>query len=179
MRVVCFGDSNTYGYDPRSYLGGRYPVTSRWVDLLAEKTGWEVLNAGENGREIPRLPVSLPPLDLLIVMLGSNDLLQGADVDMVTARMEAFLDQLPLEKEKILLVAPPPMRLGEWVTDERLLTASAQLAERYQTLAQRRGIQFMDAGEWDITLTFDGVHFTGEGHQSFALGLYERVRCEA
>lgn len=179
MRVVCFGDSNTYGYDPRSYLGGRYPASSRWVDLLAEKTGWEVLNAGENGREIPRLPVPLPPLDMLIVMLGSNDLLQGADVDMVTARMEAFLDQLPLEKEKILLVAPPPMRLGEWVTDERLLTASAQLAERYQTLAQRRGIRFADAGEWDIALTFDGVHFTGEGHQAFAAGLYERVRCEA
>ena len=32
MNVICFGDSNTYGYDPRSYLGGRYDPDSRWVD---------------------------------------------------------------------------------------------------------------------------------------------------
>ena len=37
MKVVCFGDSNTYGYDPRSWLGGRYPAESRWVDLLGPK----------------------------------------------------------------------------------------------------------------------------------------------
>lgn len=46
MKVVCFGDSNTYGYDPRSWLGGRYPADSRWVDLLAQKTGWDVVNLG-------------------------------------------------------------------------------------------------------------------------------------
>ena len=44
MKVICYGDSNTYGYDPRSYIGGRYPAGDRWVDLLAEKTGWEVEN---------------------------------------------------------------------------------------------------------------------------------------
>ena len=36
MRLICFGDSNTYGYDPRSFFGGRYP--GRWTDLLAENT---------------------------------------------------------------------------------------------------------------------------------------------
>ena len=40
--VICFGDSNTYGYDPRSYLGGRYGPDSRWVDLLAARTGWRL-----------------------------------------------------------------------------------------------------------------------------------------
>ncbi len=33
-RILCFGDSNTYGYDPRSYLGGRYPASVRWTALL-------------------------------------------------------------------------------------------------------------------------------------------------
>ncbi len=37
MRILCFGDSNTYGYDPRGYFGGRYDAGDRWVDLLAEK----------------------------------------------------------------------------------------------------------------------------------------------
>ena len=39
MNVICFGDSNTYGYDPRSYLGGRYDPDSRWVDILAMRPG--------------------------------------------------------------------------------------------------------------------------------------------
>ena len=41
--VLCYGDSNTYGYDPRSYFGGQYPAGYRWVDLLAEKLGCPVM----------------------------------------------------------------------------------------------------------------------------------------
>ena len=54
MRVCCFGDSNTYGYDPRSFLGGRYAAENRWADILQSKTGWEIINQGMNGREISR-----------------------------------------------------------------------------------------------------------------------------
>ena len=72
MNVICFGDSNTYGYDPRSYLGGRYAADSRWVDILAEETGWTVRNLGENGREIPTSVPDFPAdTDLLIIMLGT------------------------------------------------------------------------------------------------------------
>ena len=53
-RLLCYGDSNTFGYDPRSYLGGRYPESVRWTALLIAK-GWNVINKGENGRSIPRL----------------------------------------------------------------------------------------------------------------------------
>ena len=35
MDIICFGDSNTYGYDPRGYFGGRYDADCRWVDILA------------------------------------------------------------------------------------------------------------------------------------------------
>lgn len=58
MNVLCFGDSNIYGYDPRGYFGGRYDADSRWVDILAAKTDWNVCNMGQNGREIPP---SAPP----------------------------------------------------------------------------------------------------------------------
>ena len=51
MKVICFGDSNTYGYDPRGYFGGRYDADSRWVDILATETGWTISNMGQNGRE--------------------------------------------------------------------------------------------------------------------------------
>ena len=46
MNVIAFGDSNTYGYDPRGYFGGRYDADSRWVDILAAETGWIVCNMG-------------------------------------------------------------------------------------------------------------------------------------
>ena len=72
MRVICFGDSNTYGYDPRGWLGGRYDEENRWVDILAQKTGWKIVNRGQNGREIPGAPVPIHgDVDLFIVMLGT------------------------------------------------------------------------------------------------------------
>ena len=42
MRMLCYGDSNTYGYDPRGFFGDRYPEESRWVDILVQRTGWEI-----------------------------------------------------------------------------------------------------------------------------------------
>lgn len=172
MKVLCFGDSNTYGYDPRSWLGGRYDSVSRWVDLLAGKTGWEIQNQGQNGREIPRRPVAVPgDTDLLVVMLGTNDLLQGCTPQRTAERMEQFLMGLDLNREKILLVAPPPLAFGEWVQEERLVEASACLAPLYQALAARLGVRFADAGRWGVTLAYDGVHFTEQGHKAFAEGL--------
>ena len=48
MKLWCFGDSNTYGYDPCGFFGGRYAAP--WPELLAGKTGFQVINDGKNGR---------------------------------------------------------------------------------------------------------------------------------
>ena len=176
MKVVCFGDSNAYGYDPRSWRGGRYPADSRWVDLLAQKTGWDVVNLGENGRCIPLRPITLPAdADLVIVMLGTNDLLQGCTPEKTVDRMKCFLQGLPLAPEHILLIAPPPMAPGEWVTDPLLVESSHLLAKYYRELAGQLGVRFADAGNWHVTLAYDGVHFTGQGHRAFAKNLAQEV----
>ena len=176
MKVICYGDSNTYGYDPRSWLGGRYGPENRWVDILAGKTGWEIQNWGQNGREIPRQPVSCPAdTGLLVVMLGTNDLLQGCTPAAAAGRMEGFLTGLDLERDRILLVAPPPVTFGEWVQDQRLVDASKEFARRCRDLAARLGVRFADAGDWGVTLVYDGVHFTEQGHRAFAEGLYKEV----
>ena len=176
MQVVCFGDSNTYGYDPRSWLGGRYDKDSRWVDLLAARTGWNICNLGENGRCIPQGPVAVPAdTELFLVMLGTNDLLQGATPAQTAARMKRFLQGLPLQPQQILLVAPPPMALGAWVPDETLPDASRTLARAYKDLAEELGTRFADGGAWGVTLAYDGVHFTEAGHRAFAEGLYREV----
>ena len=181
MKILCFGDSNTYGYDPRSYFGGQYPAQSRWVDLLAQKLGCTAVNAGENGREIPRREGELQrfdrllsrqqPLDLLLVMLGGNDLLQGNSVEAAAQRMENFLARLPLEKQQILLIGPPRMRPGAWITDDRLLEDCVRLNAAYRAVAEKLGIPFVDAADWDIEVTFDGVHYSEQGHRTFAENL--------
>ena len=177
MKVICFGDSNTYGYDPRSYFGGRYDADSRWVDILAAETGWEVRNMGQNGREIPPVASDFPTdTDLLIVMLGTNDLLQGRSPEQAAERLERFLSGISLKRDKILLIAPPPVTLGEWVPSPHLIDDSHAFAQLCQALAERMGIRFADAGKWDISLTYDGVHFTEQGHKAFAAGLLEELR---
>ncbi len=170
MNVICYGDSNTYGYDPRSWLGDRYD--SCWVDILARKTGWDIVNVGMNGRRVPKRPLTVPEdTDLLIIMLGDNDLLNGLSAAETAQRMKAFLKKISLPK-KILLIAPPPMKRGEWVSDQELIDASSELAVAYQTLAAQQGTGFVNAGNWNIPLAYDGVHFTEEGHRLFAEGLY-------
>ena len=169
MNVICFGDSNTFGYDPRSYIGERYDASARWVDILADKTGWNIRNNGMNGREIPvRETVFAKSTDLLIIMLGTNDVLQRNDSNTISCRMEKFLRQLPFDGSSVLLIAPPPLQRGDWVQDDRVIAASEELGDAYRHLSDRMGILFADAGKWDIPLAFDGVHFTEDGHRRFA-----------
>ena len=177
MNVMCFGDSNTYGYDPRGYFGGRYDADSRWVDILAAETGWTICNMGQNGREIPFAAPAFPAdTDLLIVMLGTNDLLQGCSPEQAIERLERFLSGIHLNRSKILLIAPPPMTLGEWVPSQQLIDDSHTFARLCQALAEQLGIRFADAGEWGISLAYDGVHFTEQGHKAFSTGLLEELK---
>lgn len=114
-RIICIGDSNTWGYDPRSFGGGRYPEGVRWTSLLGD--AWQVENLGENGREIPVSDFAVRillgqisarlPADGLCVMLGTNDLLCGASPAETARRMEGFLDRLRDCDLPLLLVAPP------------------------------------------------------------------------
>ena len=181
MKVLCYGDSNTYGYDPRGFFGDRYPAECRWVDILARKLNWEIQNEGQNGREIPSRPfqyqragelLAQSAPDIFAVMLGTNDLLRGFTAVEACSRMEGFLRYLQPKCGQLLLIAPPPMKRGAWVTEENLIAESMKLAEAYQALSQKLGIAFANAGQWNVELTFDGVHFTEAGHRAFAEGIY-------
>ena len=94
--VLCFGDSNTWGYDPDASLASPFPIRHphdvRWTGVLARELGpgWRVIEEGQNGRttvfEDPHtphrkgldyLPAALEshkPLDAVVLMLGTNDL---------------------------------------------------------------------------------------------------------
>lgn len=164
--------------------GGTLPKTVRWTALLNAE-GWSVINEGENGRSIPRLDweintavqtIRRTEADVLVVMLGSNDLLQcpGINAEVCGERMEKFLSVVLKEAPKslkVLLAAPPPMKPGAWVIDARTMEESQRLASCCQAVAQRLGIAFADAGNWNVDLAYDGVHFSEEGHRAFAEGI--------
>lgn len=169
MKIICYGDSNTYGYDPRDPLGGRFDHP--WPDLLAEKTDWQVVNQGENGREIPNVSVHFPAdTDLLIIMLGTNDLLQFWSPEAACEKMAVFLKNVTVP---VLLLAPPPLTFGAWVEDQELIDDRNDLADRLHSLSEELGTLFADPGAWNIPLAFDGVHLTEEGHAIFAMKLSE------
>ena len=176
MKILCIGDSNTYGYDPRSYIGSRYPDGIPWADRLE---GCEVINCGVNGMTIPRGQSRFAGLirindpDLVTVMLGTNDLFMGLSAGQIATRMERFLDTIIDTGKPVLLISPPILQYGEWVMDDDLVEESQDLGEAYRELAERKGCLFADSGEWEIAMTFDGVHFSPEGHAAFAQKLNE------
>lgn len=180
MKLVCVGDSNTYGYDPRSYVGDRYDADTRWTGLL-QSAGFEVVDLGMNGAQIPYRPASiahlrqqlepLRPMDFVTLMLGSNDLLMGFSPEQAALRMENLLRAL--EDFPVLLMAPPRMQLGAWVPSEELVTASESLARHYAALAKKLALPFFDPGHCD--LAYDGVHLSPEGHSEFAKRLMEAL----
>ena len=191
-RIICFGDSNTYGYDPVTM---RYSAADRWVDLLAGMQEKEVVNMGQNGRTIPpasfaeKLAGAVTADDTLLIMLGSNDLLlegkpaaaAAAAMESLVAALQAAFAQKAAEAKagpEIILISPPPMKRGFWVTEDSVIEESYKVAELYETLASKLGVGFADAGNWAVELTFDGCHFTEAGHHAFAEGmlkLQERI----
>jgi len=184
VRILCFGDSNTFGYDPRDPLGGRYSAGYRWVDILAAQTGWQVRNRGENGRLIPHRSAAIDqvvrmlrangPLDVVVVMLGTNDLLQGASAEKAAERMEVFLNRIRPLCGGVLLIAPP-MGPGTWVTEAQT-RENARLAMALADLASCLSILFADGSSWQAELAFDGVHLTEAGHRVFARKLLDILR---
>ena len=68
------------------------------------------------------------------------------------------------------------MKRGAWVPTEELVSESNNLAAEYQLLAEKLSIPFVDTRHWNIELTFDGVHFSEEGHHAFAENLGKELR---
>ena len=167
--LICYGDSNTYGYDPHDTNEGRYPKEVRWTGILDTETDWKVENHGVNGRSIPHTVSTVkfacqqvrdwhrkPNSVWLLVMLGTNDLLENPDFTAadVAKRMERFLKRMMEEaglasrKMRLRLIAPPAMQEGQWVDRPELLTESRNLGKEYKRIAKRLGIAFTDASGW-------------------------------
>lgn len=195
--ILCFGDSNTWGFDPST--GGRYPREVRWTGRLqAALPDCRILEEGLNGRTtvfeddlrpgrrgLTYLPIALKthdPLDLVIFMLGSNDCknrlrLSAAEI---AEGVQLLIEQtrnpsLHLRQQPaILVVAPPPFEPGALARGGMRFTFGAEsvetsrlLARFFRAAANQMGAHFFDAGQ--VTLAeADGVHLSAAGHAALA-----------
>jgi lysophospholipase L1-like esterase len=114
------------------------------------------------------------PCALVIVMLGTNDILMELEAEETAARMRSFLTRLSeeLPDTAVLLCAPPPVTAyGEGFSE-----AFDELAALYEALANELGVAFVDTGRWGIQTAGDGVHFSARGHRVFAMKMGQTVR---
>ena len=186
-QILFYGDSNTYGYDPRGFFGGRYAPENRWTDILAKglRNMWDVYAEGRNGRMIPTAPEypdvgrmirARRPLDIFACMLGTNDILFGdqSSIDAPVRNMRDFLrflfsiQSIADQKTKVLLIAPVPIQSGADPVYQRFSSLSENLVTAYEGLSKEFGTLFLNTSGWGIELAYDHVHFSEAGSRLFA-----------
>lgn len=203
-QIICFGDSNTYGYCPLP-LRIRYKSTERWTGLLQSSLGEEYrieeegyngrttnlfdpCQIGRNGLEVlPSVLAKYPSADLLILMLGTNDLKRffGRSAEEIAdgaGELVVYAQEWMKPEAKILLVAPPPV--GEEIENSpfvgeyggcRSRERSLCFPEVFSRKAEALGVEFLDAGKAAEISGEDMVHLSPQGHQMLARALKEKI----
>jgi lysophospholipase L1-like esterase len=209
-KVLCFGDSLTWGWVPVAdgMPTERYPREQRWTGVLADGLGegYAVIEEGLSARTTnaddptdPRLNGSkyLPsalashlPLDLVILMLGTNDtkayfgrtpldIALGMSVLVTQVLTSAGGVGTAYPAPQVLVVAPPPLppMPHPWfqLIFEGAQEKSARLAEVYGALASFVKVPFFDAGSVISTEGVDGLHFTEQNNRALGEALVEQV----
>lgn len=205
--VLCYGDSNTYGYNPSD--GFRYPESVRWTCRLQKLLGddYRIIEEGCNGRTtVLDDPIegwkngrdylepclnSHKPIDIVILMLGSNDLKETfhASAEQIAEGAGELVDiiqSFTLEKQgyvpEIILVSPTT--IGEGIKEspfygafyENAIERSREFPNHYRKVAEEKGCVFFNAADHVSTSTIDSLHFSPEGHRALAEGIFQAVK---
>lgn len=203
--VVCFGDSNTHGYDAET--GGRFDETKRWTGLLSNILGhnYNIVEEGLSGRTtvfddplteglsgleyIYPCLLSHEPIDLLVIMLGTNDTKErfNANAQVIAKGLLRLANKAITApawragKPNILLIAPAPIKKENKTHESgKIMGAdcsekSYELAEAYQIIAKELGCHFFDAGKVTSVNSIDYMHLDEQGHISLANALSEII----
>jgi len=200
--ALCYGDSNTWGHRPED--GSRYHRDQRWPGVLQDKLGseWSVIEEGLCGRTtlfddplmeerngkrylIPCLETHAP-LDLVVLMLGTNDLkmqfnlpveavAQGCEIlgNMILSSGCGIAGGAP----KLLLLAPPPIiETGCFAASYAGGAAkSLYFANLFRDVAERLACSFFDVATVASSSLVDGIHLDLDGHKALGKALAETI----
>ena len=201
-RILCYGDSNTWGY-----ISGtdhqRYGEDERWTKVLAKKLGenFEIIEEGLNSRTLisndnrPEregrngyeylLPCldSHDPIDLVIIMLGTNELktTYNKSIEEIGDIFEKYFVKTILNRKsqfqnkypELLIVAPPLAKDDGKGKYEGALEKSERFNEIYGEIAEDNDCYFIDNSLLETGI--DGVHLTKESHNLLAEKLYNKI----
>ncbi len=205
--VLCYGDSNTYGFDPRNGL--RFSSNIRWTGRLQELLGqdYKIIEEGCNGRTtvfddpfepwkngLPYLRPCLnshKPLDIVILMLGTNDLkncfhVSAKEIADGAGQLVDVIRKFTRDKQgfepKIILISPP--EIGEGIKsspfgdsfDETAIESSRAFPEYYKTIADEKGCIFLNGSDHAKPSKEDSLHLSPEGHKALADALYNTIK---
>ncbi len=201
--IVCFGDSNTWGHSPASF--DRLPFEKRWTTILQKNLGdnYFVIPEGLNGRTTAyEDPVEMDkngyrhlatvlethkPIDLIIIMLGTNDLKHrfGVSAQEIAWSAGNLVEYVLKSKAgidgknpSVLFVAPPPIKESPKFAFmlEGAVEKSRKLGYYYKLKAEELGVPFLDASEVVESSPLDGVHWEEDKHKSFADAVTNKVK---
>jgi len=198
--ILCYGDSNTWGYIPGGI--GRHSWEVRWPGVLQNSLDpkYRVIEEGLNGRTtriedpdsqirngLTYLPVSLEthyPIELLIIMLGTNDTkfdfgLTAHGITQGVASLVRCAKEFEPAIANILLVSPAHIipTDDEEISDRfrESIPKSLQLQKHYRHLADESGCHFFDAATVAKSSPVDGIHLDAENHKLLGQGIAEKV----
>ena len=200
-RILCFGDSNTYGYIPGG--GGRYGHLIRWPKVLQKHLGdsWEVIEEGLNGRTtVTDDPIegsykngrrywmacleSHWPLDAVVLMLGTNDLKarfnkSANEIALGNAVLindfKHFCQSRCVVNPHFVLMCPTHV-LDSSTLPERFAGApekSTRLPLEFKKVASETHVDFFDAGSVVSPSEIDGFHLDEHAHQVLGEAVFE------
>jgi len=205
MRILCIGDSNTWGYVPGED-GVR--TDKRWTKLLAEfRPNDTIIEEALCGRTVtakdtivpvrcgidtlPILMLSHVPVDLVIIMLGTNDLKKqfNPSAKHIARGIEEYIKYIRnphliagYKIPKILVVSPVPLRdeiverqslFGEF--DENSLKQSKFLAQTFKEVSDKYEVDFLNAGRVAETSLIDCIHLDEKNHEKLAKYIASKV----
>jgi lysophospholipase L1-like esterase len=202
--ILCFGDSNTWGANPKD--GSRYPRSIRWPSALQKMLGdnYEVVSEGLCGRtlvakdpakahrtgitHLRALLESCDPLDLIIVMLGTNDIkrLYGLTAKDIAIHLEQAIKLIKdkqlglLKRPAILIICPPsPVTPASGRIDptmSRWPNIFSILPALYEKVAAKYGSSYLNAGKYISSSMIDGYHLDARAHLTLAKIIAVRVK---
>jgi len=190
--ILCYGDSNTWGYNPKQ--PGRYPKSIRWTTVLQKNLGsdFEVIAEGLNGRTtvwddpiegeykngkrylLPCLHTH-KPIDLVILFLGSNDLKHRFSVtpEEIAKGVEALVDIIrksetgpDMQSPQILVLIPPPIKALPNFSSIFLeaVEKSKLFRQSYYEILEGK-CHLLDTSTIIESSDIDGVHLDPESHK--------------
>lgn len=201
--ILVYGDSNSHGTPPLRGLPaeGRHPKPDRWPEVMAAAlgAGFDVITDGLPGRTTVHedhveggarngaavLPSSLhahKPLDLVIIMLGTNDLkkrfsVSSWEVARSVARLIGIVNAQGLGCD-VMVVSPVPVRETGTLTEVFAGAEARQagLDAHLEDVARDAGAGFFAAGSVAQVSDVDGVHLAIGAHRALGAAMADVVK---